>query len=36
MVLGDRVEPQTTTTPPEKSLDFFDSAYARLLAGGTQ
>jgi para-nitrobenzyl esterase len=36
MVLGDRVEPQTTTTPPEKSLDLFDSAYARLLAGGTQ
>jgi para-nitrobenzyl esterase len=36
MVLGDRVETQTTTTPPEKSLDFFDSAYARTLAGGTQ
>jgi para-nitrobenzyl esterase len=36
MVLGDRVEPETTTTPPVSSLDFFDSAYARQLAGGTQ
>jgi para-nitrobenzyl esterase len=36
MVLGDRVEPQAAATPPEKSLAFFDSAYARALAGGTQ
>jgi para-nitrobenzyl esterase len=36
MVLGDRVEPEATTTPPEKSLAFFDSAYARALAGEAQ
>jgi para-nitrobenzyl esterase len=36
LVLGDRVEPETTTMPPARSLDFFDSAYARVLAGGTQ
>ena len=36
MVLGDRVEPETTPTPTATNLEFFDSAYARLLAGGAQ
>jgi para-nitrobenzyl esterase len=36
MVLGDRVGPEAATTPAAKTLDFFDAAYARLLAGGTQ
>jgi para-nitrobenzyl esterase len=36
MVLGDRVEPETILTPSATRLDFFDSAYARTLAGGTQ
>ena len=36
MVLGDRVEPEIGTTPSERIIDFFDSAYARTLAGGTQ
>jgi para-nitrobenzyl esterase len=36
LVLGDRVEVEAATTPPQKNLDFFDSAYARTLAGGTQ
>jgi para-nitrobenzyl esterase len=36
LVLGDRIEIETTTTPPVRSLDFFDTAYARVLAGGSQ
>jgi para-nitrobenzyl esterase len=36
MGLGDRVEPESVTTPSEEILAFFDSAYARVLAGGTQ
>lgn len=36
MILGDRVEVETSPTPSASNLEFFDSAYARALAGGAQ
>jgi para-nitrobenzyl esterase len=36
IVLGDTVHVEATTTPPVDKLAFFDSAYTRQLAGGSQ